>query len=287
MSNAKEVRTKIKSIHSTQKITRAMEMVAASKMRKAQDRMRAAKPYAHSLCEVIGNVAHSQSEFKHPFMVARTAVKRAGLIVVSTDKGLCGGLNVNLFKKTIAAMKTWNAQHVEIDLCLIGQKATQFFQRYGGRVVAHTTHLGDAPSALSLFGVVKVMLDAYETGALDRLDILYNEFINTMTQKPRIDQLLPLPKNEDDRMPRFWDYLYEPNAEDLLSTLLVRFIEVQVYQAVVENLACEQAARMVAMKSASDNAGELIREFQLVYNKARQASITRELAEIVAGAAAV
>lgn len=286
MAIGKEIRTKIKSIQSTQKITRAMEMVAASKMRKAQDRMKSARPYARALREVIGHVAHSQSEFRHPFMVERPT-QRVGLIVVSTDKGLCGGLNVNLFKKAAGFLKEQKQKGLSVDLCLIGTKAAAFFQRTGGSVLAHTSHLGDSPSSVDLLGAIKVMLDAYTSGKIDRLEIVYNEFVNTMTQKPTLQQLLPLPKSEDERTARNWDYLYEPSAEQLLGTLISRFIEVQVYQSVIENLACEQAARMVAMKSASDNAGELIKEFQLVYNKARQSAITQELSEIVAGAAAV
>ncbi|MCO7226602.1 F0F1 ATP synthase subunit gamma [Pleionea sp. CnH1-48] len=286
MAGAKEIRTKIGSIKNTQKITGAMEMVAASKMRKAQDRMSATRPYAKRIRSVIGHLAHGNTEYKHAFMEARE-VKRVGFVVISTDRGLCGGLNINLFKKTLLEMKEWSDKGVEIDLCLIGSKALSFFKRFGGNVVANATHLGDAPQVADLIGAVKVMLDAYNEGKIDRLFLAQNDFVNTMTQSPVVNQMLPIVPSEDDELKHHWDYIYEPDAKALLEMLLVRYIESQVYQGVVDNIACEQAARMVAMKAASDNAGELIDELQLVYNKARQAAITQELGEIVAGAAAV
>ena len=286
MAGAKEIRTQIASIKSTQKITSAMEMVAASKMRKAQERMQTSRPYAERIRQVVGHVAHAKAEYKHTFMTEREA-KRVGFIIVSTDRGLCGGLNINLFKKTIENMMAWRDKNVEIDLCLVGSKGVSFFRSFGGNVVAAMTHIGDSPNIADLIGGVKVMLDSYEEGRIDRLFIVNNRFVNTMTQTPEIQQLLPLVRDEDQTLHKPWDYLYEPDAKELLDGLLVRYIESQVFQAVVENNACEQAARMVAMKSASDNAGNLIDDLQLVYNKARQAAITQELSEIVSGAAAV
>jgi F-type H+-transporting ATPase subunit gamma len=286
MAGAKEIRTKIKSIKNTQKITKAMEMVAASKMRKAQDRMQASRPYAEKMRSVVAHMAMAHPEYKHPYLVERPA-KRVGIIVIATDRGLCGGLNVNMFKNVIAHMKEWKQQGYEIDVAAFGSKATQFFKRVGGRVVAQATHLGDAPSITDLIGSVKVMLDAYDAGQLDRLYLGYTDFVNTMTQKPRIDQLLPIVPDTDERMRHHWDYLYEPEAKPVMTALLTRYIESLVYQGVVENIASEQASRMVAMKSATDNAGELINELQLIYNKARQAAITQEISEIVGGAAAV
>ncbi len=286
MASGKEIRTKIRSIQSTQKITRAMEMVAASKMRKAQDRMAASRPYAEKMRKVIGHLAMAHPEYKHPFMIEREA-KRVGYIVVSTDRGLCGGLNVNTFKAMILDMKQWRSSNTEMDVCTIGTKAASFFRRLGGNVVAGTSHLGDAPAIADLIGSVKVMLDEYYAGKIDRLFLVYNQFVNTMTQKPTVEQLLPIVPNEDDRLKHHWDYIYEPESQEVLDALLMRYVESLVYQGVVENTACEQAARMVAMKSASDNAGNLIDELQLAYNKARQAAITQELSEIVAGAAAV
>ncbi len=286
MAGAKEIRTQIKSIKSTQKITSAMEMVAASKMRRAQERMQVGKPYATRIRAVVGHLANANPEYKHRYMEQRE-VKRVGYILVSTDRGLCGGLNINLFKTAIRSMKAWSDQGVEIDLCLIGAKASAFFKSYGGRVVASVRDLGEAPTVTDLIGSVKVMLDAYTEGKIDRLYLLGNEFVNTMTQNPTLRQLLPLEAEEDKKLKHHWDYIYEPDAEQLLNGLLTRFIESQVYQAVVENAACEQAARMIAMKSATDNAGELIGNLQLVYNKARQAAITQELSEIVGGAAAI
>ncbi len=286
MAIGKEVKTKITSIQSTQKITSAMEMVAASKMRRAQERRQLGKPYADRIRAVVGHIASAVSEYKHQYMEQRE-IKRVGYIIISTDRGLCGGLNTNLFKQAINSMKGWSDQGVENDLCAVGNKAVAFFGSFGGNVVATVKDLGDAPSANDLIGGVKVMLDAYDEGKIDRLYVVSNEFVNTMTQKPVVEQLLPLEPVEDDKLKHHWDYLYEPDAKELLDGLLVRYIESQVYQGVVENKACEQAARMIAMKSATDNAGDLINELQLLYNKARQAAITQELSEIVSGAAAV
>ncbi len=287
MAGAKEIRTKIKSIKSTQKITKAMEMVAASKMRKAQERMRAARPYASKIRNVISHLAHAHTEYRSPGLIERE-VKRVGLIVISTDRGLCGGLNTNLFKATIVAMQKWRSQGVEIDLCTVGTKAFQFFRRLKGNVVAHIAHLGDSPRFEDVLGPVKVMADAFTEGRIDAIHLVYNEFVNTMTQKPKIEQLVPVTTDVQDAAPKHrWDYIYEPDPKELIELLLRRYGESVVYQALVENVACEMAARMVAMKSASDNAGTLIDELQLIYNKARQASITQELSEIVGGAAAV
>ncbi|WP_152205801.1 F0F1 ATP synthase subunit gamma [Marinobacter changyiensis] len=286
MANGKEIRNQIGSIKSTQKITSAMEMVAASKMRKAQERMRATRPYATKMRQVIGHIAKANQDYRHPFMQERE-VKRVGFIVVSSDRGLCGGLNNNLFKALVREMREWKGKGVEVDLCAVGQKGASFFRSYGGNVVAALTHLGDNPSAEKLIGNVKVMLDSFEDGKIDRLYLVSNEFVNTMTQAPKVEQLLPLPESEDDEIGHQWDYIYEPDARPILNGLLPRYIESQVYQGVVENLACEQAARMIAMKSATDNAGSIIDELQLVYNKARQAAITQEISEIVSGAASV
>lgn len=287
MAGSKEIRTKIGSIKNTQKITSAMEMVAASKMRKAQDRMSASKPYAKRIREVINHLAQGNSEYRHNYLQDRE-VKRVGYVIISSDRGLCGGLNNNLFKKALVAMKSYSEQEVEIDLSLIGSKAVSFFKNYGGNVLSTATHIGDSPSVNDLVGAVKVMLDAFDAGDIDRLYLVSNDFVNTMTQAPEVQQLLPVSAEvEDEQLTHHWDYIYEPDAKELLDILLVRYIESQVYQGVVENLACEMAARMVAMKSATDNAGDLIDELQLIYNKARQAAITQELSEIVAGAAAV
>lgn len=286
MAVGKEIRTKIGSIKNTQKITSAMEMVAASKMRKAQDRMEATKPYAEKIRGVIGHLAMGHTEYKHPYIIERE-VKRVGFIIVSTDRGLCGGLNTNLFKSALKSMQEIQEQEIEIDLCLIGSKAAGFFNRFGGNVVAKTSGLGDQPTVTDLIGTVKVMLDAFDEGRIDRLFLVHNEFVNTMTQEPRVHQLLPVEKQEEDELKHHWDYIYEPDAKELLDVLLVRYIESQVYQGVVDNIACEQASRMVAMKAATDNAGDIIEELQLVYNKARQAAITQEISEIIGGAAAV
>ena len=286
MAVGKEIRNQIGSIKSTQKITSAMEMVAASKMRKAQDRMRATRPYAEKMRQVIGHIAKSNKDYRHPFMQERE-VKRVGYIVVSSDRGLCGGLNANVFKLLVREMRGWKEKGVEIDICAMGQKGASFFRSYGGNVVAAVTHMGDNPSASELVGSVKVMLDSFEQGKIDRLYLVSNEFINTMTQSPTALQLLPLPEGDDDDVGHQWDYIYEPDSRPILDGLLPRYIESQVYQGVVENLACEQAARMIAMKSATDNAGGIIDELQLAYNKARQAAITQEISEIVSGASSV
>ena len=286
MSGAKEIRSKIASIKNTQKITKAMQMVAASKMRKAQDRMQETRPYAEKIQNVISHLAHAHPEYKHPFLVERET-KRVGMIVISTDRGLCGGLNINLFKNAIQAMKDWDAKGYEIDLTLIGTKSNAFFKRVGGNIVSSTSHLGDAPSIIELIGTVKIMLDAYEEGTIDRLYLAHNMFVNTMTQQPELKQLLPVEGAENEELKTHWDYIYEPDSPPVMDALMIRYIESLVYQGVVENLACEMAARMVAMKAATDNAGNLIDELQLVYNKARQAAITQEISEIVSGAAAV
>ncbi|MGH8655513.1 MAG: F0F1 ATP synthase subunit gamma [Gammaproteobacteria bacterium] len=286
MAAAKEIRTKIASVKNTQKITGAMQMVAASKMRKAQDRMRAARPYADKMRNVVAHLAHARSEYKHPFLLDRE-IKNVGFIVVSTDRGLCGGLNANMFRTVIQAIKEWDANGVSVQMCAIGAKAAGFFGRVGGQVVAQISHLGDKPGLHDLIGTVKVMLDAFLEERVDRVDLVFNNFVNSMTQRARIEQLLPIIPKGHDELRHHWDYLYEPDAKGVLDHVLQRYIESLVYQGVVENIACEQAARMVAMKSASDNAGKLIEELQLIYNKARQAAITQELAEIVGGAAAV
>jgi F-type H+-transporting ATPase subunit gamma len=286
MAVGKEIRNQIKSVKNTQKITRAMEMVAASKMRKAQDRMQASRPYAEKIRSVISHLAHAHPEYKHTYMQDRE-VKRVGFIVVSSDRGLCGGLNSNLFRANLRELRQWNEKNIEIDMCTVGTKATGYFRRLGSKIVADAGHLGDAPEIEDLIGTVKVMLDAFDNGTIDRLYVVYNKFVNTMTQEPRIDQLLPIKKSDDQELEHHWDYIYEPEAKEVLTDLLTRYIESLVYQALVENISCEQAARMVAMKAASDNAGNMIDDLELVYNKARQAAITQELSEIVSGAAAV
>ena len=286
MAAGKEIRTKIGSIKNTQKITSAMEMVAASKMRKAQERMRLGKPYARRMRAVVGHIANAAPEYRHMYMEQRD-VKRVGFLVVSTDRGLCGGLNINLFKRTVKSMKEWSDQDVEIELSLIGAKAAAFFGSYGGNVTAAIRDIGEKPALADLIGGVKAMLDAYEEGRIDRLFLVSNQFVNTMTQNPTVEQLLPLEADDSQEMQHHWDYIYEPDAKELLEGLLTRYIESQVYQAVVENGACEQAARMLAMKNATENAGELMDDLQLIYNKARQAAITQELSEIVSGAAAI
>ena len=287
MSQAREIRGKIASIKNTQKITHAMQLVAASKMRRAQERMEKPRSYATKIRKVIAHVAASSSEYRHPYMQTRSEIKRVGFIIVSTDRGLCGGLNVNLFRATLHAMKAWSDKGVGIDLCLIGRKAEAFFKRHGGKVLAVADQLGDDPDVGHLIGVVKVMLDHFDEGKLDALFIVSNHFINTMTQRPVVEQLLPL-KVEAAEHKTHWDYIYEPDsARELLTMLLKRYIESQVYQGVIENIASEQSARMVAMQSATENAGSIISELQTIYNKARQAGITREISEIVAGAAAV
>ncbi len=286
MANAKELRKQIGSIKNTQKITSAMEMVAASKMRKAQERMSRGRPYSDHIRSVIGHVANANPEYRHQFMVERE-VKRVGYIVVTTDKGLCGGLNVNLLKSVINDIKKKVDENIEYDLCLIGNKGAQFFRSYGGNVVAASSHVSETPVMTDLIGSIKVMLDAFEQGKVDKIYLANNVFVNTMTQQPTIRQLVPLDASTEEDLQHPWDYIYEPEARDLIEGLVTRFIESQVYQAVVENVACEQAAKMIAMKSATDNAGDLIDELELIMNNARQAAITQELSEIVGGAAAV
>jgi F-type H+-transporting ATPase subunit gamma len=287
MAGAKEIRSKIKSIKNTQKITKAMEMVAASKMRKAQERMAASRPYAAKILSVLSHLAQAHPEYKHPYLSTRDEVKRVGFIVVSSDRGLCGGLNTNMFKAAVAQMITWDQQGVEVDVCAIGKKAGSFFRRFKSNLVAHTENLGDSPSQEKLIGTVKVMLDAYDAGRIDRLFLVHNEFVNTMTQSPRVHQLIPVEGGGDKELEHHWDYIYEPEAKPIIDGLMMRFIESQVYQGVVENVASEMSARMIAMKSATDNAGDLIKDLQTIYNKARQAAITQEISEIVSGAAAV
>jgi F-type H+-transporting ATPase subunit gamma len=286
MAGAKELRKQIGSIKNTQKITSAMQMVAASKMRKAQDRMAKGRPYTDQIRSVIGHMANASSEYHHQFMKERE-VRRVGYIIVTTDKGLCGGLNVNLLKAVVADMKKWVEQDVETDLCLIGNKGIQFFRTYGGRILAATQNIGESPEVADLIGSIKVMLDAFEEGNVDKIYLANNVFVNTMSQEPTVRQLVPLDPTDDATMKNRWDYIYEPEAKELIEDLLTRYIEAQVYQAVVENVACEQAAKMVAMKSATENAGELIDELELIMNNARQAAITQEISEIVGGAAAV
>ena len=286
MAAGKEIRNKISSIQSTQKITSAMEMVAASKMRRAQERMQAGKPYARRIRGVVGHLANAHAEYSHRYMRER-AVQRVGYIVVATDRGLCGGLNINLFKAMLRSMKTWHDAGVEAELCLIGARAAAFFGAFGGNIAATTRDVGEEPQLADLIGTVKTMLSAFAEERIDRLFLVSNEFVNTMTQNPAVEQILPLVAEAGEDTNHYWDYIYEPDARDLLEGLLARYIESLVYQAVVENGACEQAARMLAMKNATENAGELIDDLQLVYNKARQAAITRELSEIVSGAAAI
>ena len=287
MAGAKEIRTKIRSVQNTRKITSAMEMVAASKMRKAQDRMTAARPYAEKMRNVIAHVSSAHTEYTHPYLVEHEKVSRVGYIVVSSDRGLCGGLNSNVFRMLVRDLRDWDQQGVGVDVCTVGSKAQQFFRRMGGNVVGQVANIGDSPAFDDLVGTVKLMLDAYNEGKVDRVFLVYNRFVNSMTQLPTSEQLLPRTASEEAEVKHYWDYIYEPEAKEVVDHLLDRYIESLVYQGVVENIACEQAARMVAMKAASDNAGDLIDELQLAYNKARQAAITQELSEIVSGAAAV
>jgi F-type H+-transporting ATPase subunit gamma len=287
MAVGKEIRTKIASIKNTQKITRAMEMVAASKMRKTKDRMQATRPYSIKIGQIIKHLAHANPEYKHGFLVQRE-VKRVGIIVVSSDRGLCGGLNANLFRKALIHLTDWDKADIEVDVCAIGTKASGFFGGLETNLVGQATKLGDTPHLKDIVGIIKIMLDAFIDGRIDELYVVSNEFVNTMTQRPTIVRLLPVVSHQiEDTLGGHWDYIYEPDAKEVLDHLLTRYIESIVYQGLVENNACEQAARMVAMKSASDNAGNLIKELQLIYNKARQAAITQEISEIVAGAAAV
>jgi len=287
MPGTKEIRVKIASVKSTQKITKAMQMVATSKMRRAQDRMRLARPYAEKIRSVIGNLTQANPDYRSPFLVERAEVKNVGIIVISSDRGLAGSLNINIFKQVLIGMREWQAKGANVSLCLIGGKASSFFRRLPNPILAHTQGLGDRPHIKDLIGTVKVMLDAYKDGKIDRLFLVHSTFVNTMTQKPELHQLLPVELDPGATLPEHWDYIYEPEAAEILDGLLMRYIESQVYRGAVENVACEMAARMVAMKAATDNAGKLINELQLIYNKARQAAITKELAEIVGGAAAV
>ena len=289
MPGSKEIRNKIKSVQNTRKITKAMEMVAASKMRKAQERMRAGRPYGEKIRAICANLSHANPEYRHPFLTPHGDLKRVGLVVVTTDKGLCGGLNTNLLRMILLKMREWSDQKIESQVVAIGNKGLGFFSRAGAKVVSHVTHLGDAPHLEQLIGPLKVQLDAFTNGEVDAVYLCYNKFINTMKQEPQMLQLLPL---TDDRLDRTdpahdWDYVYEPDAATVLDDLLLRYVESVIYQAVAENMSCEQSARMVAMKAASDNAKKVIDDLQLTYNKARQAAITKELSEIVGGAAAV
>ena len=287
MPGTKEIRAKIASVKNTQKITRAMQMVATSKMRRAQERMRAARPYAERIRNVIGHLTQANPDYHSPFLQDREKVATVGIIVVSTDRGLAGALNANVFKQTLLLAREWQDKGAAVKLCMVGAKGMAFFRRLNMPILAHVTHLGDRPHVKDLIGTVKVMLDAYRTGEIDRLFLVNAEFVNTMTQRPSVEQLLPALSLDTEELQRHWDYLYEPEAAQILDDLLMRYIESQVYRAAVENVASEMAARMVAMKAASDNASKLINEMQLIYNKARQAAITKELAEIVGGAAAV
>ena len=287
MAGGREIKTKIKSVQNTRKVTRALEMVSASKIRKAQDRMKASRPYARAMKQVIGHLAQANSEYQHPYLVQREQIRRVGYVIVSSDRGLAGGLNNNLFRKLLGEIRQWHEQGVEVDVVTIGQKASVFFRRIKVDMLASVTHLGDQPHLEQLVGVVKVMLDAYSAGRLDRVFLSYNDFVNTMTQRATFDQLLPLAASEETVSHHDWDYLYEPDAQAVLEHVLTRYIESLVYQAVLENVASEHAARMVAMKAASDNANKLIDTLNRVYNKARQAAITQEISEIVGGAAAV
>jgi F-type H+-transporting ATPase subunit gamma len=285
MAGLKEIRSQIGSIQNTKKITKAMEMVAASKMRRAKERMEASRPYADKMREVVSHMANGQLEYKHPYTQARDTVKRVGYIIVSTDRGLCGGLNSNLFKTALQDIANWKEKGVEVDLAVFGSKALSAFRRYG--VIAESIQLGDQPSVTDLVGTITVMLDAYHDGKIDRLFLVENEFVNSMTQQPRVLQLIPIVPSELEELDYQWDYLYEPESKIVIDTLMTRYIESLIYQAVVENIACEMSARMVAMKSATDNAGDMIDKLKLKYNKARQAAITQEISEIVSGAAAV
>ena len=287
MAGGREIKTKIKSVQNTRKVTRALEMVSASKIRKAQERMKASRPYARAMKQVIGHLAQANSEYRHPYLVEREDVKRVGYIIVSSDRGLAGGLNNNMFRKLLVEIRGWQDKGVEVDVVTIGQKASVFFRRLKVGMLASVTHLGDTPHVEQLVGVIKVMLDAYSTGHVDRVFLCYNDFVNTMTQRAAFDQLLPLPPHDHIESRHDWDYLYEPDAQAVLEHVLTRYVESLVYQAVMENVASEHAARMVAMKAASDNASKLIDTLNLVYNKARQAAITQEISEIVGGAAAV
>lgn len=287
MAGGREIKTKIKSVQNTRKVTRALEMVSASKIRKAQERMKQSRPYARAMKQLIGHLAQANTDYRHPYLVQREEIKRVGYVVVSSDRGLAGGLNNNMFRKLLVEFRQWQEQGVEVDVVTIGQKASVFFRRIKVGMLASVTHLGDVPTVEQLVGVIKVMLDAYNDGNVDKVFLSYNDFINTMTQRATFDQLLPLPPSDESMARHDWDYLYEPDAESVLDHVLTRYVESLVYQAVLENVASEHAARMVAMKAASDNATKLIDTLNLIYNKARQAAITQEISEIVGGAAAV
>ena len=287
MAGGKEITTKIRSIENTRKVTSALEMVSASKIRKSQDLMNATRPYARMIRRVMGHLSKANPEYRHPFTVRREQTRKVGYIIISTDRGLCGGLNTNLFKLVLASITEWRAKDAEVSLVTLGKKASAFFKNIKVEIAAHTSDLGEKPQIEDLIGSIKVMLDAYREEEVDLVYVVYNDFVNTMSQHPTLQQLLPLPESDDEEIRDIWDYIYEPDAEALLDTVLVRYIEADVYQAVLENLASEHAARMIAMKNATDNAGDLIDELTLVFNKARQAAITQEISEIVAGAAAV
>jgi F-type H+-transporting ATPase subunit gamma len=286
MAVGKEIRTKINSVKNTQKITKAMEMVAASKLRKTQDRMAASRPYAERIRAVIGHLSEANPDYRHPFLDKRD-IKRVGYIMITTDRGLCGSLNVNLFRAVLNDMREWQDKGVEVDICIVGAKGIAFFRRLKANVVAATSHLGDAPTVADLIGTITVMTDEYQEGKIDRLFLVHNVFVNTMSQKPEIRTLIPVEAMDSEELQDHWDYIYEPDAAELLGNVLNRYIESQVYRAAVENVACEMASKMVAMKAATDNAGKFIDQLQLQYNKARQAAITQEISEIVGGAAAV
>ena len=286
MAGAKEIRTKIKSVQNTAKITKAMEMVAASKMRRAQERMQATRPYAEKIKKVIGHVGSSHPEYKHPFLVERP-FKKVGLIAISSDRGLCGGLNINVFKQALNTISDWDDQKIQFEVVTIGGKALSFFKRIGAKISAEVSHIGDKPEITDIIGTVQVLLKDYVNGDIDAIYMIGNNFVNTMTQTPVVQQLVPVVASQDDKLKHHWDYIYEPGSKEVLDNLLDRYIESLVYSAVVENISCEMASRMVAMKSATDNAGDLIKELQLIYNKERQAAITQEISEIVGGAAAV
>ncbi len=287
MAGGREIKSKIKSVQNTRKVTRALEMVSASKIRKAQDRMKVSRPYARVMRQVIGHLAQANSDYRHPYMIERKDVKRVAYVIVSSDRGLAGGLNNNMFRRLVTEFRKWQEQGVGIDVVTIGQKASVFFRRLDVNMLASVTHLGDVPKIDSLIGVIKVVLDGYSAGSIDRVFVCYNDFVNTMTQKPTFDQLLPLPPAQTEIAKHDWDYIYEPGSEEVLDHVLTRYVESLVYQAVLENVASEHAARMVAMKAASDNATKLIDTLNLIYNKARQAAITQEISEIVGGASAV
>ncbi len=287
MAVGKEIRTQISSIKNTQKITSAMEMVAASKMKKAQDRMLASRPYSEKISNVIGHLSYAHAEFEHHYMKDAGELKRVGIIIISSDRGLCGGLNTNLFRSILKDITNYQAKGIEVDICTVGKKSTAFFKNTGLTIKSVLTDLGDTPHFDDLLGTVKVMLDSYDEGEIQQLSVAYNRFENTMTQVPTMMQLVPMVAGESDNMNHYWDYIYEPDAQEVLSALLTRYIEALVYQGLVENIACEQSSRMIAMKSATDNAGDMVKDLEMVYNKARQAAITQEISEIVGGAAAV